>query len=189
MKLNTTVLCGLAIAGFAGPSFADERAFGDGVLPEALQIYDLDGDGKLSAEEAQAMKEARRNRHEEHQSRWDTDGDGLLSEEERAAARATLRAQIEEKRAERFAEVDTDGDGSISPGEFAEIPALARLLAVHPERVDALFGHLDKNDDGFITADEFLARLGGRHDVPPPPRDGGGDTPPPPGEGGVAQPR
>lgn len=49
-----------------------------------LEKFDKDGDGKLSKEEHQAAREARRKRMLE---KFDKDGDGKLSEEERAAAK------------------------------------------------------------------------------------------------------
>lgn len=163
MRTKVILLSGLTLFGITGLAVGGDRSFGDGVLPEPLQIYDLDDDGNLSEEERQAMLAARKDRHEALKGRWDTDGDGIISPEERAVARAALLAKIQEHRLARFNAADTDGDDSLSPEEFAAIPALAGLLEHRPERVDALFDRLDENDDSLIAADEFLSRRGGRN--------------------------
>ena len=54
---------------------------------EAIKLFDKDGDGKLSEEEEQAMREARRKMMME---KFDKDGDGELSEAERAEMRKEM---------------------------------------------------------------------------------------------------
>lgn len=156
------------------------RTFGDGTLPDFLEIYDTDGDGVLSEEERQAMREARRDdRHQHFIDEWDTDGDGVLSEEEKEAAHIAIRERIIARRALRFDEADINGDGFLSPEEFKAIPAVARLLHEYPEKVRMIFNRLDADDDGLISKEEFMAHL--HHRSPPPDGDDGdgtgGDTP------------
>ncbi len=67
-----------------------------------LQRFDEDGDGKLSADEKAAAKEAM----EARKARADLDGDGKVSEDERKAAREEMMKRI-----------DTNGDGKISDEE------------------------------------------------------------------------
>ena len=55
-----------------------------------FQIFDVDGDGELSAEE-------RNNARSKIREKVDTDGDGHLSAEERSNARSKLREKIRER--------------------------------------------------------------------------------------------
>jgi hypothetical protein len=66
-------------------------------------IFDVDGDGQLSAEERQNAKNKVR-------EKIDTDGDGQLSADERNTARSNLREKINEK-------MDANGDGQLSSDE------------------------------------------------------------------------
>jgi hypothetical protein len=66
-------------------------------------IFDVDGDGQLSAEERQNAK----NKVSE---KIDTDGDGQLSADERNTARRNVREKINEK-------MDANGDGQLSSDE------------------------------------------------------------------------
>lgn len=154
MKIKHLITLGLALGLGIASTMARHRSFGEG-LPDYLQEFDVDENGKLDEEERQAAKEARQEKRAERIAEFDTDGDGTLSDEEREAAREAHRAAIEEKRNERFNELAGD-DGSLSAEEFAAIPALEGKDA---ERVAALFARLDADDSGDVNADEFLARL------------------------------
>ena len=91
------------------------------------------------------------------------------------------REEVDQFRADRFAEVDTNGDGTVSEAEFVA-HAQARAAERAAERFSALdadgdgalgpdvlastqlgdmFARLDQNDDGVITQDELSARRGG----------------------------
>jgi Ca2+-binding EF-hand superfamily protein len=181
MKLRTTILLSAALLAAAPAGNAGERnPFGDGGLPEILKPYDADEDGVLSEEERQAFVAAIRAGEVErpparpdrpHSNPWDTDGDGVLSDEEKAAAQEAIRARILEQRLRRFNELDEDGDGFLSLEELEGIPGIREG---HAERILA---HLDKDEDGQVSADEFLHAIRPpRPDAPPPP------PPPPPGE-------
>ena len=82
-----------------------------------------------------------------------------ISKEEREAARDALRAKIEEKRLERFAEVDTDGNGSLSAEEFVAIGSIERLAKRSPKSVARIFDRLDDDENEGISADEFTLHL------------------------------
>lgn len=132
-----------------------EKTFGDGTLPEFLQEYDVNEDGKIDEEERQAIKTARKAARDARRAEIDTDGDGEISQEEREAARDAIRAAIEAKRAEKFSEIAGE-DALISAEELAAIPHLENASA---ERIEALFGRLDADESGDITLEEFEARL------------------------------
>jgi hypothetical protein len=66
-------------------------------------IFDVDGDGQLSAEERQNAKNKVR-------EKIDTDGDGQLSADERNTAISNVREKINEK-------MDANGDGQLSSDE------------------------------------------------------------------------
>jgi Ca2+-binding EF-hand superfamily protein len=84
---------------------------------EILEQYDKDGDGVLSADERNALHEARgkgqRGNKERRLDRFDSDGDGQLSDSERTAAREA-RGERRARTLERF---DADGDGQLSGSE------------------------------------------------------------------------
>lgn len=132
------------------------RPFGTGELPEFLKPYDLDGDGKLSAEERQAFEKAVREARPKHPGRpnpWDTNGDGKLSPEEIQAARDAVAAKVRETRIKRFTELDVSKDGQLSAAELKAIPGIT------DEMVARMIGHLDKDANGTISLEEFLAAL------------------------------
>jgi hypothetical protein len=54
--------------------------------PEMLKKFDKDGDGKLSQEEAKAMREAQQAKRKALIEKYDADKDGKLDETERKAA-------------------------------------------------------------------------------------------------------
>ena len=66
-------------------------------------IFDVDGDGQLSAEE-------RNDARNKIRQKIDTDGDGQLSADERSTARSNVREKISEK-------MDANGDGQLSSDE------------------------------------------------------------------------
>ena len=66
-------------------------------------LFDVDGDGQLSAEE-------RNDARNKIREKIDTDGDGQLSADERGTARSNVREKIREK-------MDANGDGQLSNDE------------------------------------------------------------------------
>ena len=137
--LSTVVLAGLA-AMAAGAAHGGEA--GSGRLMERLfQKMDTDGDGALSAAEAEAAAEKMFDRR-------DANGDGVLTESEFTAQTggrqlvADRQQKLDTLRAKRFAAVDKDGDGQVSAQEF---------FAAAQQRFTAA----DANGDGRITKEEL----------------------------------
>ena len=140
-----------------------ERCFGHGKLPEILQQFDLNEDGRIDEEERQAAKEARRQARAERRAalieEWDTDGDGELSREERNAAREAAReerrAALQERREEMFADVAGE-DECLDWDEFRDLKPFRRKPRWY---VAAIFRRVDTNDDDCISFEEFTSRL------------------------------
>ena len=102
---------------------------------------DLDGDGKLTAEEIQAY----------HVTRFeaaDTDNDGVLSQDE---ILALSRANMEDKLAKRTARLiekrDDNGDGGLSLEEMTPDQSFT----------DRIFKRMDTDEDGVISQEEIAA--------------------------------
>lgn len=89
---------------------------------EMLEMYDADGDGRLSDEERAALREAR---VADVVARMDQDADGRLTREELAAAGARRPGPPLD-----FDALDTDQDGYVSVEEMAA----ARPLRAGRER-------------------------------------------------------
>lgn len=166
MKAKFTLIAALALTS----SFAQagDRSIGDGTLPEFLQQFDTNDDGKIDEEERQAIRDLRAKMREERRNSIDTDGDGEISADEITAARDTLRAKIEERRIEKFNEIAGE-DELISKEEYSAIPGVDRL----PDFMfEAIFDRLDDDDDDRISSEEFFHRLR-RHNNGPDRPDGG----------------
>lgn len=157
-KSTSTVLAAALLIGAAASAQSPipRKPFGTGELPEFLKAYDVDGDGKLSAEERlafeQAIRESRPKRPDV-KNPWDTDGDGTVSPEEQQAARDAIAAKMAEARTKHFNELDADQDGFLSAEELKAIPRIT------PEAITRMIDHLDTDKDGQISLDEFTAVL------------------------------
>lgn len=106
-----------------------------------MERVDADGDGRITAEEAEAFRAEQLSTH-------DANGDGALSLDEFAAMHA---ANMRPMMVDRFQFLDEDGDGSVTEAEMAT--PMARM-----------FRHMDRDGDGAIGFDEMRPRGGrGRH--------------------------
>ncbi|MBL7219195.1 MAG: hypothetical protein ISS69_03700 [Phycisphaerae bacterium] len=115
-----------------------------------MDKYDTDGDGQLSEEERNAMREAFRKRAI---GKYDKDGDGKLSEEERRAMRkdrgGMWAAATERWRLQHF---DLDGDGKLSEAEEAEQKEFQGQFRAMGKALDVRFNDLD--GDGEVSIEE-----------------------------------
>jgi Ca2+-binding EF-hand superfamily protein len=156
-----------ASAGSWAEDTSDARAFGSGVLPDYLAMYDVDENGSLSQDELDALNADRTNpdRHRKFREQWDSDRDGAISADENKAAKIEIRRRIERRRNQRFNAVDTGvndigaNDGFLTFREFSRIAAVAASNLDKPGIAERLFNHLDKNGDNRISRTEFLQSL------------------------------
>jgi hypothetical protein len=108
-----TILLGTCL--IAGAEGKPDKPHRKGPPPEMLKKFDKDGDGTLSKEEKDAMREAMKELHKDKAKEFDKDGDGKLSEAEREAMKEARKAEFLKK-------FDTDGDGKLSDEERKAMP-------------------------------------------------------------------
>ena len=115
-----------------------------------MNRYDKDGDGQLSEDERNAMREAFRKREME---RYDKNKDGKISDEERRAMRrgrgGLMGAAVERWRLQHF---DLDGDGKLSESEEAEQKEFQGQFRTMGKKMDVKFN--DLNGDGEVSREE-----------------------------------
>jgi Ca2+-binding EF-hand superfamily protein len=136
-----------------------ERVWGDGSLPDILAVYDIDGDGKLSVEEAQAMKTDRQAQRQDRLSQWDLNGDGVIDDAEREAAREAIRQDIEDRRLDRYDEADINGDDCLTYEEFIAIPAVADLAVRNTNAPARIYDRMDADDNQCVSPEEFTGQI------------------------------
>ena len=93
LKLFTAVavLAGLAVASGTPEKGKGKKHRVPPAIKQLIEKFDTDGDGKLSDEEKEAAREARK---AEFLKKFDKDGDGELSPEERKAAGEAIRNRV-----------------------------------------------------------------------------------------------
>jgi Ca2+-binding EF-hand superfamily protein len=177
-KRNTTMFrlffALLSLPALATMAAAGERTFGNGTLPEHLAMYDADESGGLSEEELQVLRDDRQQRQRRLRNRWDLDRNGVISASEREAAKAQIRKTIEDRRIQRFNEVDLNRDGQLTLAEFRNIIAVADADTASPGVARRIFDNLDGDRNDTVSTREFLLKL---DTLPAPP---GAPPPPPP---------
>ncbi|MEN8785723.1 MAG: S8 family serine peptidase [Akkermansiaceae bacterium] len=134
-------------------AIADDKSFGDGLLPELLQQCDINNDGRIDIEERQAIKSSlkimraiRRNQ---------TENGVVVSDNTRQIIQEEIRKGIEQRRADEFAQI-SGHDEVLSHKEFGLIPVFS---GASPERINVLFKSLDNDKSGDVNFDEFIAHL------------------------------
>lgn len=118
-----------------------------GHLLDMIELYDRDGDGKITPEEIDATRADRL-------TSFDRDGSGTLSLEE---YEALWLDAMRERMVDRFQSHDDDGDGQVTVEEFSY-------------RTGRLFLWGDRNEDGAISVEDLrrgdgerrMMREGGR---------------------------
>jgi len=150
ISLTAAALASAAIIAVAAPEGAGGPRHG--AMLERIRAADTDGNGLISRDEAKALPMIAK-----HFDEIDANHDQQISPDELRAFHEKMRAMHEGKHEQRFAEhfkrLDTDGDGKIS---LMEAQANAPRLAEH-------FQQIDTNGDGFISADEMKAAFARRH--------------------------
>ncbi len=125
--------------------------FGQGDFAERMAKFDLDGDGILSAEERDEMRQVFR---AEMLARFDLDGDGELSREERQAARAA-RFENSERGQDLMRQFDADGDGVLNDEEQAAMDA--HIEELRDTRRAERIARFDRDGDGQVSSEERQA--------------------------------
>jgi Ca2+-binding EF-hand superfamily protein len=115
---------------------------------DRMTEFDTDGDGILSEEERQAMREAMR---AEMLARFDLDGDGELSREERNAARRA-RFEDSERGQQLMRQFDLDGNGVLDDEEQAAMDA--HQQAEREARRAEQIAQYDLDGDGELSREE-----------------------------------
>ena len=149
----------LCLLTFPLSGMAQERTFGNGILPELLSMYDVNGSGGLDQEELQALSLDRKDRRNRLRNRWDSNRDGRISDQEREAAKAAIKRQIDARRSLRFDEVDHNADGFLNQEEFNNIAAVDVANDARPGVSVDLYNNLDADNDGKVSKEEFLRKL------------------------------
>jgi Ca2+-binding EF-hand superfamily protein len=119
-----------------------------GMTTSVPAFLDVDGDGKISEMERQAYE----------------NGDGTVDETERQAAVTELKGRMDAKVASLFLDLAGD-DALLTLAEFASLPRFANNPPQVPEN---LFNHMDDDENGFVTLEEFFKGTG-RGKPPSPP--------------------
>ena len=144
-------------------AIADDKTFGDGLIPAFLKQYDVNDDGLIDVEERQAMHSSSREaKRAIRRAEIDRDDNGILTDDERLIAQEEIREAIALRRAEEFSKV-AGQDELMSREELAAIPY---LVGAPDGRLNALFKRLDADGSGEVSFDEFNARLRSYEQIP-----------------------
>jgi hypothetical protein len=144
-SLVTRVLAGAGLVFLACPDEAAAQP--KGVYPggpggpgRGSPRLDTDGDGLVSYEEASVLPFM----NEERFGELDANSDGVLDATERPRGPRGPQGPFPDFHAQ-IREADTNGDGQVTRDEF---------LAAAPKIAEQIFAHMDRNQDGVLSADD-----------------------------------
>jgi calcium-dependent protein kinase len=129
-------------------------------LAAMFKQFDINGDGKLNAEEISNLM--RHIGHSEDEAKillsmWDEDKDGVIDMDELKTgfAASKLGEQTRKELAESFKRFDADGDGFVSAAE------IEKMCSMKADDTRKLIAEVDKNGDGRISFEEWLIAIKG----------------------------
>jgi len=123
-----------------------------GDFASRMAQFDADGDGILSDDERQAMRDAMRAQRME---KMDLDGDGEISRDERMAARQA-RFENSDRGQALMRQFDHDGNGVLDADEQAEMDDYTQ--AQRQAKRDEQIAQYDLDGDGQLSEDERQAQ-------------------------------
>ena len=136
-----------------GRSGGNQNAQGGfGAMMDRMSEFDADGDGILSKQERDAMRQAMR---DEMMAKFDLDGDGEISREERMAARQSM-FENSDRGQEMMRQFDADGNGVLDDEEQAAMEAFQQEQ--REQRQADQLARYDTDGDGELSRDERQAQ-------------------------------
>lgn len=110
--------------------------------------YDVNNDGVISLEEVQNKNSGnKKSKILTFFESLDTNNDKLLTLAEFKERKALMALKVKERKAKRFAEIDTNKDGFLTKEEFD---------TYHKQRQIDRFNSVDTDGNGCLSAEEFL---------------------------------
>jgi len=129
-------------------------------LAALFKQFDVNGDGKLSADEIAELMKSIGHSSEEAKSllkMWDEDHDGVIDMDELKTgfAASQLGEQSKQELQQAFKRFDVDGDGFVSAQE------IEKMCSLDAKETKKLIAEVDKNGDGRISFQEWLDAMKG----------------------------
>jgi len=129
-------------------------------LAALFKQFDINGDGKLSAEEINNLMRSIGHSDEEAKTllnMWDEDHNGVIDMDELKTgfAQSKLGEQSKQELAQAFKKFDVDGDGFVSAQE------IEKMCGLDVKETKKLIQEVDKNGDGRISFEEWLIAMKG----------------------------
>jgi len=129
-------------------------------LAALFKQFDVNGDGKLSADEIAELMKSIGHSSEEAKSllkMWDEDHDGVIDMDELKTgfASSQLGEQSKQELQQAFKRFDVDGDGFVSAQE------IEKMCSLDAKETKKLIAEVDKNGDGRISFQEWLDAMKG----------------------------
>jgi len=129
-------------------------------LAALFQQFDINGDGKLNADEINNLM--RHIGHSDEEAKilmnmWDEDHNGVIDMEELKSGFASSKLGDSNKQelANAFKKFDIDGDGFVSAAE------IEKMCGLDVKETKKLISEVDKNGDGRVSFEEWLGAMKG----------------------------